>query len=269
VGDRGGELNGVRIEDAWSPRFAAFFGWYAQRQLRARFHAVRLMPGSREALASLAVHEGPAMVAMNHASWWDPMVAVALWRWFFPTRANLSPMDAAQLARFRFLRKLGIFGIDPDDPRSLEAMGGHVARRMASQRRPTVILTPQGRFTDVREPMVPRPGAAALLAAHAGMRAWTLAIEYAFWADARPEVFLRVRAVEAPAEPRLASWQRALGGAMQENQDSLAQAVRGRAPSVFECLVGGDAARVHPVYDLWLALTGRSGAIAPRREGAG
>jgi len=266
VGDRGGELRGVRIEDAWSARFAAFFGWYAQRQLRGRFHAVRMMPGSREALAQLAACSGPAMVAMNHSAWWDPMLAVALWRSFFQGRSNLSPMDAAQLGRFRFLRKLGIFGIDPDDPRSLEAMGAYVTRRMAEMHRPTIMLTPQGRFTDARDPVVPRPGAAALLAAHAGMRAWSLAMEYGFWSDARPEVFLRVVAVETPVDRRLVGWQRTLEAAMDSNQRALAAAVRSRDAAAFECIVGGDAARVHPVYDLWLAMTGRAGRIDPSRE---
>ncbi|MFZ4722940.1 MAG: lysophospholipid acyltransferase family protein [Phycisphaerales bacterium] len=265
MGDRGGELSGVRIQDAWSPRFAAFFGWYALRQLRGRFHAVRIMPGTREALAELAACTEPAVVAMNHSSWWDPMLAVALWRSFFQGRSNLSPMDASQLARFRFLRRLGIFGIDPDDPRSMAAMGSYVARRMAELHRPTIMLTPQGRFTDVREPVVPRPGTAALLAAQPGMRAWSLAMEYGFWADARPEVFLRVVAVETPSDPRLVGWQRTLEGAMESNQRTLAAAVRSRDAAAFECIVGGDAARVHPVYDLWLALTGRAGRIDPSR----
>jgi 1-acyl-sn-glycerol-3-phosphate acyltransferase len=268
VGDRRVELSGVPVEDAWSPRFAGFFGWYAQRQLRGRFHAVRMVPGSREALASLAACPGPAMVAMNHGSWWDPMIAVALWRWFFPERSNLSPMDAGQLARFRFLRRLGIFGIDPDDPRSLDAMGRFVRRRMAEMTRPTVMLTPQGRFTDARDAVVPRPGAAALLSAARGMRAWSLAIEYGFWADARPEVFLRMREIATPSDARLVGWQRALSEAMQENQSALAGAVRSRDASSFECLSGGDAARVHPVYDLWLAITGRAGGIEPSRRGA-
>jgi hypothetical protein len=113
--------------------------------------------------------------------------------------------------------------------------------------------------------VVPRPGTAALLAAQPGMRAWSLAMEYGFWADARPEVFLRVVAVETPSDPRLVGWQRTLEGAMESNQRTLAAAVRSRDAAAFECIVGGDAARVHPVYDLWLALTGRAGRIDPSR----
>ena len=261
MGDGRGELSGVRIADAWNPRFAGFFGWYAQRLLRRRFHAVRVARGSGAALRSIGSCDAPALVAMSHASWWDPMLAVALWRWYFPGRGNVSPMDATQLAKFRFLRKLGIFGIDPDDPASFEAMGAYLRRRVGEMERATVILTPQGRFADVREPVVPRPGAAALLACTAGMRAWSVAVEYAFWVDAKPEVFVRVVEVATPAEPRTASWQRALQDAMEANRVALATLVRAREPAGFDCVVGGDAPRVHPVYDAWRALRGRSGGI--------
>lgn len=258
MGDGG---DGLILQDRWSPRFAAFFGWYAERLFRGRFHAVRLAKGSAEVLAQVAAHEGPALVAMNHASWWDPMVAVLLWRRFFPARSNLSPMEAGQLRRFAFMRRLGLFGLNPDDAASLRAMERYLGRRLAELPRPVVMLTPQGRFVDARLPIEPRPGAAALLASQPAMRAWSVAIEYGFWCDAKPEVFLRVAPVRAPDEPRLISWQRSLQEAMRSNQEQLAALVQPREPSAFEALVGAEAARVHPVYDAWLALTGRSGGV--------
>ncbi len=253
-------MSGVAIADRWSPRFTAFFGWYAERQLRRRFHAVRLARGSDEALRELGHEAGPALVALSHASWWDPMVAVWLHRRFFGRRGNVSPMDANELARFRFLTRLGIFGIDPDDPATLPSMVRHVVARLRSMPRGTFIVTPQGRFTDVREPVVPRPGAASVLAELRGMRAWSVAVEYGFWVDARPEVYVRVQPVHPPADPRRAEWQRALQAGMQANADALATDVRSRDPARFLCLLGGEA-RVHPVYDLWLRLTGRGRGI--------
>lgn len=253
-------MSEIAIADRWSPRFAGFFGWYAGRQLAGRFHAVRMTPESAQALESLRREAGPAVVAMSHASWWDPMVAVWLRRSFFPARGNVSPMDARELARFRFLTRLGIFGIDPDDPASLPLMVRHVVARLRAMPRGTFIVTPQGRFTDVREPVVPRPGAAAVLAELRSARAWTMAMEYAFWVDARPEVFIRVQSVEAPSEPRRVDWQRSLQAAMQSNADALAVAVRSRDPGRFECVLGGEA-RVHPVYDFWLRLMGRGRGI--------
>ena len=253
--------DGLIVADRWSPRFAGFFGWYAERLFRARFHGVRLAKGSAAVLAQVAAHEGPALVALNHASWWDPMVAVLLWRRFFPMRSNLSPMEAGQLRRFAFMRRLGIFGIDPDDAASLRAMGRYLEGRLRALPRPVVMLTPQGRFVDVRLPVEPRPGAAALLASQPAMRAWSVAIEYGFWCDAKPEAFVRVMPVAAPDEARTTSWQRALQEAMRTNQEHLASLVSSREPSSFETLVGAGAARVHPVYDAWLALTGRTGGL--------
>ncbi len=253
--------HGVIDPDRWSPRFAAFFGWYAERLFRGRFHAVRLAPGSADVLREVAAHAGPALVALNHVSWWDPMVAVLLWRKFFPQRSNLSPMEATQLRRFGFMRRLGIFGIDPDNPDSLRAMGAHVSRRLAELPRPVVILTPQGKFVDARLPVEPRPGAAALLAAHTGMRAWSVALEYGFWCDAKPEVFVRAVRVPTPEDARVTGWQRALRDAMQANQEALAALVSARQEASFQVLVGAKAARVHPVYDAWLGASGRGRGI--------
>jgi hypothetical protein len=169
-------------------------------------------------------------------------------------------MDSRELARFRFLTRLGIFGIDPDDPASLPEMVRHVEARLSAMPRGTFIVTPQGRFTDVRDPVTLRPGAASVLAAIPGMQAWCVAVEYGFWVDARPEVFIRVERVPEPAEVRRAAWQGALQGAMQRNADALSMAVRARQVHRFTTALGGEA-RVHPVYDLWLRARGRSRAI--------
>jgi len=265
----GSQLNGVPITDAWSPRFVRFFGWYAWRLLRRRFHAVRLRRGSEAALQGLATHPGRALVAMNHSSWWDPMVAVALHHRFFPARGNLSPMDARELARFRFLRRLGIFGIDPDEPASLAALNAYVLRRLGEMERGTLIITPQGRFTDVRQPVVPRPGLASVAASLADVPAWSVAVEYGFWVGARPEVFISVQAIETPADPRRAGWHRALRTGMQANQDALAGAVTSRDPAAFTAIEGGSRAHVHPVYDWWLRVRGKSPGIAIDHRGQG
>jgi hypothetical protein len=53
---------------------------------------------------------------------------------------------------------------------------------------------------------------------------------------------------------------------MQRNGDALAELVRSRDPRRFETALGGDTARVHPVYDLWLRLTGRGNSIDATRR---
>lgn len=244
-----------------SPRVRAGFAWYGERLLRRSFAAVRLAHGSDDALRALAgLAGGPLLLAYSHASWWDPIVGAFLWRRHFADRPVFAPMDARELARFRFMRKLGLFGIDPDDPGSIDAMGAYLAAETKASPRAVVAITPQGRFTDPRDELVVRPGAAAL-AAHLGAAgAASVAIEYAFWNDRLPEVFVRVERIARPAAGSTASWQRAIVAAMRGNAESLAAAVRARDASAFQVAVGKGAG-AHPVYDLWLRIRGKGRSI--------
>jgi 1-acyl-sn-glycerol-3-phosphate acyltransferase len=254
------------IPGQFSARFAAGFGWYVRRMLRKSFHAVRLESGSGGVLGGLAGHIGPVVVPMSHASWWDPLIAVLLGRAFLPERSACGPMDREQLAKFGFFRRLGLFGIDPDSAESMAAMRGYVAERFATEKKPTLWLTPQGRFADVRAEIELRPGAAAIAAAAPECRVVAMAIEYGFWLDKRPEVFVRCAPVE-PAKAAVVStadWQRALVSTMRENAAALAQLVIARDPSAFEVLLGGGG-RINPVYDAWLRLRGRSGSLQSAR----
>jgi 1-acyl-sn-glycerol-3-phosphate acyltransferase len=257
------------LPGAYDPRFVGFFAWYVRRLFRKRFHAFRIAAGSRQALASLAQHQGPAIVVMNHSSWWDPLVALMLGRACCPLRTGCAPMDARELAKFGMLRKLGIFGIDPDDTRSLPAMSRYVLEQFGSQPQPTLWITPQGRFMDVRSPIVLRPGAAAIAARATNLRVVSLAVEYAFWVDQKPEVFTRVTAVAQPASPTTAHWHAALTTAMQDNASALAALVQARNPAAFEPLSGESASdgSVHPVMDLWLRLRGKRVALSDRTRG--
>jgi 1-acyl-sn-glycerol-3-phosphate acyltransferase len=245
-------------------RVVRVFTWYSERLLKKQFAAVRLEAGGEEHVRALDAVDGPVLVAMSHAAWWDPIVAGLLWRRFFATRTTLAPMDRQELERFAFMRRLGIFGLDPDDATALPAMVAYLEHAMAAHPKPTLVVTPQGRFTDVREPMVVRPGAAAAAARLGVQRAVALAVEYGFWNDKKPEIFLRAMPIEVPSGDAARStgrWQRALVEAMTENGRRLAELVRARDPSAFTNLLI-EGAKVHPVYDLWLRLTGRGTAIS-------
>lgn len=253
----------ARIEpDAYNPGFFRFFAWYVGRLLRRSFHAVRVERGSVELLAGLEREPGgePSIVALSHTSWWDPLLCVYLSQRFTPTRPALAPIDSEQFAKFRFMRKLGLFGVDPEDPASLEPMVEYVARRCEQLPRTTFWITPQGRFADVREEILLRPGGsatAARLSASRPCKVVCLALEYAFWVDKRPEVFMRFEPCEAETATSTASWHRALTRAMQRNNEELAALVIARDPSAFESLEGGDAPRINPLYDMLLALRGK------------
>ncbi|MBL9147690.1 MAG: lysophospholipid acyltransferase family protein [Phycisphaerae bacterium] len=244
-----------------SARVRAGFAWYAERLLRRSFATVRLAQGSDDALRALAgTTGGPLLLAYSHASWWDPIVGTFLWRRHFADRPAFAPMDARELARFQFMRKLGLFGIDPDDPASIEAMSAYLVAETKAAPRAVIAITPQGRFTDPRDELVVRPGAAAL-ASHLGVQAAaSVAIEYAFWNERLPEVFVRVERVARPTAPSTASWHRSIVAAMRGNAESLAALVRARDASAFQAALGKGAG-AHPVYDLWLRLRGKGRSI--------
>ena len=94
----------------------------------------------------------------------------------------------------------------------------------------------------------------------------SLTIEYAFWNEPKPEVFLRAQQVDAPATPTTPAWHRAIRNAMAQNAEKLAELVLARDPANFDPLIGTGGTSVHPVYDRWLRLRGHDPQIQPRPE---
>ena len=256
---------GSLIPGRRSDRFAYWFSRYVRRLLRRRFHAVRLETESVANFHDLASKSRPAIILLNHCSWWDPLMGVALGAEFLSKRGVLAPIDREQLERFGFFRRIGLFGIDPDDAESLKAMRSYVMDGFRENPRNVLWLTPQGRFTDVREPIRIRPGAANIAAQCDEIDVLSVSIEYAFWQDSRAEVLVRSMPVSAPVKTTTTGWQRAMTLGMQENADALSTLVRSRDASQFHTLIGARA-RTSFFYDLMLKLRGRDGEIAARRE---
>ena len=268
-----GGVNGNLVPARPSSRFRRFFSGYATRMVRRRFHSAMVLAGDGDHFARLDSLQVPVIILMTHASWWDPLVGLALWRRFTPSRELLMPMDASELERFDFFRRLGMFGIDPDDPGSLEAMKHYVLERFgASSDRPTLGLTPQGRFTDAREPIRLRPGAAAIAAASPiRPEVIAVAVEYPFWQDKLPELLVSISPVASPRadQPSTADWHRGMVDAMTDASGRLAAASISRDPGGFEVLHAdlGSRTRINPIMDGWLRLRGRSGAVKARGKG--
>jgi 1-acyl-sn-glycerol-3-phosphate acyltransferase len=253
--------DGALIPATPSPRVRNVFAAMVAGMMRRKFHAVRLARGSREVLASVDSGERPALVVMNHVSWWDPILLIVAWREFFPSRPPYGPIDGNELKRFAIFRKVGLFGVDPDDPATLEAMRAYLAGEAAREPRLALCVTPQGKFVDVRDELVVRPGAAAMAAALRVDRAVSISVEYGFWVDQKPEVFVRAERIDC-AEGGTIAWQKRIVTAMRGNQSALAALVRARDASAFEPLAPSFRPKVsgtNPVYDLWLRLTGRGG----------
>jgi hypothetical protein len=235
--------------------------------VRRSFTAVRALPGFADTLRALDAHPGPAIVCMTHTAWWDPILTLILQRALLPSRTFVGPMDRAQLEKFAFFRKIGVFGVDPDNPASLDAMGAYLAEHFRTAPRAGVWITPQGRFADVRTPIVIRPGVSALCAHTPGARVVAIAVEYGFWFDQHPEVFVAAHPVE-PAGTSTTDWHRAITAAMTRAAAELASAVQSRDPSRFVPVVAQREGRIHPVYNVWLRLRGRSASVRDARHAA-
>jgi len=255
------------IPDRRSDRFVRWFNRYVRRLVRRRFASVRVLGEDADALAALDDFGGPAIVILNHASWWDPLVGLLLADALLPNRDACAPMDAVQLRRLGLFRRLGVFGVDPDDPATMREMTDHVVERFSKVGRPTLWITPQGQFTDVRVPVTLRPGAAAVAAKLPAVRVVAVGVEYVFWQDQLPEMLIAIDEVH-PQRRSLAGWQRAMQGQLQSTLDRLAGAVMARDERAFRPLLEGAGGKTGFFYDLWLRLRGRSGRIEARRAGA-
>lgn len=167
-----------------SPLTLRIFRRVVRRYFRKHFRAVSMQRG--HVLSGAA---GPLIVYANHSSWWDPMVSILLAQRMLPARKHYAPMDAAALARYPILRRLGIFPVEMSSARG----AAHFLRTSQAILAAGGVLwiTPQGRFADVRSPLDFKPGLGALAARIPELTLLPLAIEYTFWDERLPEALLR------------------------------------------------------------------------------
>jgi hypothetical protein len=81
--------------------------------LRRSFHSLRLLGELPRLDPGL-----PLVIVPNHGTWWDGFFAYILNRLLFGRKLYLMMLEE-QLARYRFFRRVGAFGIRPGLPRSV------------------------------------------------------------------------------------------------------------------------------------------------------
>ncbi len=259
------------LPGSYDPKIARVFRIIARRMIGKAFHAVRLTPGSLDRLDSLAAHDGPVVACLTHAGWWDPMLGLLLHieRFGPHGRDGVAPIDKAVLENVGIFKKLGLFGIDPDDPASKDALVAYAVDRLSTMERPTLWITPQGRFQDPRAEMEIRPGVSAILSKLENVRALAVAIEYPFWDDKKPELLAHITAIEAPERTdSTVAWHRSVSSSMRSAAAELACKAVSRDLAQFEAHLGGGGGKTFFVYDWFLRLKGRN-TDAIRTRGVG
>jgi 1-acyl-sn-glycerol-3-phosphate acyltransferase len=231
---------------ARSPALCRFFGAVMRRQMQRHFHAVRIAKAGPPRLPE----RHAAIVYTNHPSWWDPalfMVLTATLR----GRKGYGPMEAAELERYGFMRRIGVFGVEVGTRRGAAAFLRTSSAILAD---PDAVLwvTAEGAFADPRvRPVRLRPGTAHLMARLERVVAIPLALEYPFWTERLPEALCRFgEPFEGGDGASVAHWQARLEEGLALTMDALAADAIAREPGRFELVLRGRSG-VGGVYDLF------------------
>lgn len=227
-----------------SPLWLKFFRHYTRRHLARHFHSVRLL-GARPSADALSAR----VVFCNHASWWDPLVLLALAAAIFPRRDSFAPIDGVSLQRYGVFKRLGFFGIE-QSTRAGAVDFLAIASAVLAKPNAMVWLTPQGRFADARV----RPTELQRGLGHLGVRLPStkflpLAIEYTFWEERLPNVLLHFgepMVSSGSADALTIQFERSLEAA----QDELAQASLRRDPREW-CVLQRGHTGSSLIYDAW------------------
>ncbi len=241
-----------RVTPWFAKRFTDYSRWY----IRRRFHAVRVLRSSADALASASgrVSGRPLVVYLNHAAWWDPLVSLLVADAFFPQRTCFAPIAADHLARYRFFKHLGFYGVNERNARGFL----RTTCTLLDSPHNAVWLTPQGRFADVRErPLRFAPGLGAVARLKPEAAYLPLAIDYTFWTEPQPEILISFGEPIIPTEqPATDDWTPILEQALATAQGALGARACLREASDWQALAEG-ARGVNPIYDGWRWLRAR------------
>ncbi|MFO0805222.1 MAG: lysophospholipid acyltransferase family protein [Gemmataceae bacterium] len=218
-----------------------FFARYCRRYVRSHFHGVRLSRGSASPPA------GPALVVVNHPSWWDPLIgAIVADR--FTGFEHYAAIDRGALEQYPIFKRLGFAAVHN------AASFLRAGRAILSEPNRAFWVAAQGRFADVRErPLNLRPGVGHLAAKMTAGVVLPVAIEYAFWNERTPEAFVRIgEAIPVSHHPGLAGkiWTNMIEDALTRTLDALDAEVASRDPAKFDTILSGRCG-VGGVYDLW------------------
>jgi 1-acyl-sn-glycerol-3-phosphate acyltransferase len=175
------------IEASKSRWFNAWFARHARSRIRRTFGRV-LVSGLAE--ARLAAGQHPLLLVANHTTWWDALVALYVSELLLRCD-GYAMMDAANLRRVPFFRRVGAFGVDMNQPADGARAIRHAARLLSTKGR-AVWIFPEGRERSPFAALDLRPGAAQI--ARVAKRAVVLPVglRYVFGAAEGPDMWIAI-----------------------------------------------------------------------------
>ncbi len=214
------------------------FCWYASRMIRESFHAFAVDLSTFD--YSSIDRKVPLAIFSNHPGWWDPIVGMLLCKEYFQDRIFYAPIDAEALQKYRVFRKLGYFGIEANSRQGASDFIEQATHVLKSETG-SLWITPEGRFTDVRDHAQPlMPGLAHLASKTPGLHCVPLAIEYVFSEERLPLLLCKLgSAISDASEAKLtkSEWQTCFSEKLRSTQKSLADSVVAKRWDTFEVIV--------------------------------
>jgi len=163
-----------------------------QVALRRQFRGFYLVNRAR---LDLLDPERPVVAAANHSNWWDGFVILLMNR-LLPTRTFYLAQEERHLAKYRFLNRIGAFGLDLQSPRA----GLKEALRLLASPRNVVWMFPQGALKPSWQPLKIK-GGAHLLARRSGAQLLPVALRYEWFQESRPSIVVNFgRPLEAEGD---------------------------------------------------------------------
>ncbi len=222
-----------------------WFHAYTRRYLRRSFHRVMVLGEVPEKPA------GPVLICSNHSSWWDLLTAFWLSRDVLGWE-GYAPMDERQLRRYGILRHIGIFGVDREHLSGGREFLDYSQSLLRGEDR-ALWITAQGAMisNDVR-PVRLYSGIAHLVKALRECHVLTVAIDYEFWDEKRPELLIALgplMPITAEDDFSTRGFLRCLEERLELLMDELDHARRQRDERLFHTALSSSAG-ISPIYDL-------------------
>ncbi len=223
----------------WLVRFAL---GYARRSMARNLNAVRMLRAPRLKIPD----DVPVVVFSNHAGWWDLMVGFYLTKFFLPKRTGYVPVAPWGFARYRILRRVGVFSVDPHSFEGAREFW-RIAHAIMATPNTVLGIAPGGGFVDPRQRQVSLGIGLACMAREMERGILLpMAIEYPFWEAKQPEALTHLGEpvfVEEHPELGVSGWNGLLASQLEATQDVLAEQAIQRDPDRFEVLIRGASGR--------------------------
>lgn len=233
-----------------SKQISGFFSWFVPKYLGRNFHVVGLLKRHNGCGCVDVPDDEPIIIALNHPSWWDPLIGLLFADHCFDNRQFYAPIDAEALANYRIFEKLGFYGVDARSPSGVKEFL-KTSREILSQPGTSIWITPEGRFTDVRDNADFEPGLGHLLSRLDRGVVIPLAAEYTFWEEKLPvalAAFGDPISITEHASLGKDEWSELVREQLRDTQSELAAASIARAADRFDSVLVGKVG-VGGIYD--------------------